>query len=313
MIPQEFASLVPQAIHRVPASHICSLDFKEPALIHDVPEFHRLETSRAVQKLLEEFGDCDVPLDCGKTMQLYEWRKSFNRSYLKDWHINESALARGFTPIFSTPPMFRDWLSSFHSENLGIGKLDFLFLYWGMKGSCTGYHEDVVGTYSWSLNIRGRKLWKFYMRGQYESRLIECFQEPGDMIFVPSGCFHTVVNLEDDTISINQNWFNETNICAVVDRVVQDYQKVCAELRDFGVLFSSETERLRQIDLLVASNDCINIPILMKIFLFILAREGLNDAATQNAISVCIKKMSVFADQSDPTGNLISNKLQRFS
>ena len=306
-IPEEFANLMPQAIRRIPSSLINSLDLEEPALIHDVPEFHRLETSRAVKQLLEEFGDCDVPLDCGKTMKLKEWRESVNRSYLKDWHINQSALARGLSPIFSTPPIFRDWLSSFHSENSGIGKLDFLFLYWGTKGSCTGFHEDVVGTYSWSLNIRGRKLWRFYMHGQNGSSLIECFQEPGEMVFVPSGCFHTVMNLEDDTISINQNWFNETNICAVVDKVVQDYKKVSEELREFGVSFSSETERMRQIDLLVGSNNCINIPILMKIFFFILASKDLNDAAAQNAISVCMNKMSLFAEASDQSRNLISS------
>jgi hypothetical protein len=36
-------------------------------------------------------------------------------------------------------------------------------------------------------------------------------QESGETIFVPSGWFHQVLNLED-TISINHNWINEASV-----------------------------------------------------------------------------------------------------
>ncbi|DBA96945.1 TPA: hypothetical protein ACH3X1_001275 [Trebouxia sp. C0004] len=40
---------------------------------------------------------------------------------------------------------------------------------------------------------------------------IECVQEAGETIFVPSGWHHTVENIED-TLSINHNWLNGYNI-----------------------------------------------------------------------------------------------------
>ena len=96
--------------------------------------------------------------------------------------------------------------------------------------------------FSWSANIVGRKKWMFLLPGE-EDKLrdplgnlvfdlesaeaaelaetrevvkIEVIQEAGEVVFVPSGWFHQVHNLED-TISINHNWFNGTNIISVVE------------------------------------------------------------------------------------------------
>ena len=96
--------------------------------------------------------------------------------------------------------------------------------------------------FSWSANIVGRKKWIFLLPGE-EDKLrdsrgnllfdlqsaeaaqlaetrevvrIEVIQEAGEVVFVPSGWFHQVHNLED-TISINHNWFNGTNIISVVE------------------------------------------------------------------------------------------------
>ena len=54
---------------------------------------------------------------------------------------------------------------------------------------------------------RGEK----YPNAHKLKRNYEVIQEPGDVIFVPSGWHHQVHNLED-TISINHNWFNGANI-----------------------------------------------------------------------------------------------------
>jgi hypothetical protein len=43
------------------------------------------------------------------------------------------------------------------------------------------------------------------------ARPIEVLQEAGQTIFVPSGWHHTVENI-DDTLSVNSNWCNATNI-----------------------------------------------------------------------------------------------------
>ena len=44
--------------------------------------------------------------------------------------------------------------------------------------------------------------------------MIEVVQEPGELIFVPSGWYHEVYN-ETSSVSINHNWINENNIDVV--------------------------------------------------------------------------------------------------
>ena len=43
-----------------------------------------------------------------------------------------------------------------------------------------------------------------------EERPIELIQEPGEIIFVPSGWWHTVLNVTD-TIAVTQNWVDRHN------------------------------------------------------------------------------------------------------
>ncbi|RZC08116.1 JmjC domain-containing protein 4 isoform A [Glycine soja] len=45
---------------------------------------------------------------------------------------------------------------------------------------------------------------------------LECTEDAGEIIFVPSGWYHQFHNLED-TISINHNWFNAYNLSWVVN------------------------------------------------------------------------------------------------
>jgi len=89
----------------------------------------------------------------------------------------------------------------------------------------------VYSSFSWSVNVLGRKRWLLFPPGEelafkddygytpddVEKKLnsthiyCEIIQSPGQAIFVPSGWFHQVINLED-TISINHNWVNGCNI-----------------------------------------------------------------------------------------------------
>ncbi|KAF0918996.1 hypothetical protein E2562_027632 [Oryza meyeriana var. granulata] len=52
---------------------------------------------------------------------------------------------------------------------------------------------------------------------------LECTQEQNEIIFVPSGWYHQVHNLED-TISINHNWFNGYNLHWVWNLLHEDYK-----------------------------------------------------------------------------------------
>ena len=60
---------------------------------------------------------------------------------------------------------------------------------------------------------------------------IEIIQDAGEIIFVPSGWYHQVYNLED-TISINHNWFNGCNIKIVYSNLILELRKVENEISD---------------------------------------------------------------------------------
>ncbi|XP_023059377.2 2-oxoglutarate and iron-dependent oxygenase JMJD4 isoform X4 [Piliocolobus tephrosceles] len=169
--------------------------------------------------------------------------------YLKDWH-----LCRDFPveDVFTLPVYFSsDWLNEFW-DALDVD--DYRFVYAGPAGSWSPFHADIFRSFSWSVNVCGRKKWLLFPPGQEEalrdrhgnlpydvtspalcdthlyprSQLagppLEITQEAGEMVFVPSGWHHQVHNL-DDTISINHNWVNGFNL-ANMWRFLQ--QELCA-------------------------------------------------------------------------------------
>ncbi|RMX69323.1 hypothetical protein KXD40_001659 [Peronospora effusa] len=72
----------------------------------------------------------------------------------------------------------------------------------------------------------------------HEAKPLYVVQETGDAIFVPSGWYHQVRNMED-TISINHNWFNGYNICEVWGFLKREYAAVEHELehlKDIGLV-----------------------------------------------------------------------------
>lgn len=59
----------------------------------------------------------------------------------------------------------------------------------------------------------------------------EIIQRRGEVIFVPSGWHHQVENVED-TISINHNWFNGSNINFIWNNLVAAFRSAEAEISD---------------------------------------------------------------------------------
>lgn len=126
-------------------------------------------------------------------------------------------------------------------------------------GTWTPLHADVFRSYSWSANVCGKKQWYFLSPSQqhlvfdrnmkssvydifaevsqskfpgFEKAVWwECTQEENEVIFVPSGWYHQVHNLED-TISINHNWFNGYNLFWVWDLLLKDYNEASEYIED---------------------------------------------------------------------------------
>lgn len=192
--------------------------------------------------------------------------------YLKDWHIVRDFpeyRAYDVPPPFCDD-WLNDWWTKeggrkAWAENNGIthSANDYRFCYMGSAGTFTPLHHDVMYSFSWSASIVGRKLWRIFKpcektklwhikheemlvsdsrEGHYNvnffpnvaaASYVEVVQQPGEVIFVPSGWLHQVHNL-DDCISINHNWFNGSNIGLVWEYVKDRWEAtncVIAHLR----------------------------------------------------------------------------------
>ncbi|KAJ8726496.1 hypothetical protein PYW07_001194 [Mythimna separata] len=192
--------------------------------------------------LIEEYGDLIAPVadckniqfnsQCKSDMKVHQYIEYLQNAtdnrllYLKDWHLRRS---RPDDKFYEVPPYFiLDWLNEYAMDNK---EDDFMFVYIGPKGSWTPLHEDVYCSYSWSVNVVGRKKWILFPPGEEDKlkdrfdnlplvfepekfqniKYFEITQEAGDALFVPSGWHHQVIN-EAQTISVNHNWINACNV-----------------------------------------------------------------------------------------------------
>uniref|UniRef100_A0A5B7B2H0 Putative jmjC domain-containing protein 4 isoform X2 n=1 Tax=Davidia involucrata TaxID=16924 RepID=A0A5B7B2H0_DAVIN len=189
--------------------------------------------------------------------------------YLKDWHfVKEYPQYLAYTtPLI----FYDDWLNLYldkysmhmdpdtYQEKNELSCSDYRFVYMGGKGTWTPLHADVFRSYSWSANACGKKQWYFLsptqchlvfdrnmkysvynifedvsetkFPGFKKAIWLQCTQEQNEIIFVPSGWYHQVYNLED-TISINHNWFNAYNLSWVWDLLLRDYNEAKDYIED---------------------------------------------------------------------------------
>ncbi|XP_068620840.1 2-oxoglutarate and iron-dependent oxygenase JMJD4 [Battus philenor] len=173
--------------------------------------------------------------------------KKENLLYLKDWHLRRMKPDHNF---YEVPRIFAsDWLNEFAMDTHDD---DFMFVYIGPENSWTPLHCDVYSSYSWSVNIIGRKKWILFPPGE-EDKLMDSFgnlpllfnpeqsidvkyfeiiQERGDAIFVPSGWHHEVYNVHD-TISINHNFINGGNLGYLWKALEKNLLSVENEIEEF--------------------------------------------------------------------------------
>ncbi|XP_062547983.1 2-oxoglutarate and iron-dependent oxygenase JMJD4 homolog isoform X1 [Armigeres subalbatus] len=219
-----------------------------------------------VDYLKLQIANVTVPVaDCGKqyfnahekvTMKFHDfldlWADGVGRNngklYLKDWHLRNVMPEYRF---YETPIFFgSDWLNEYLEDRK---QDDYMFVYIGPRGTWTPFHADVFSSYSWSTNIYGKKKWLLLPPGEEEKlkdnlgnlpfeinvELLkengvlynEVSQTAGEAIFVPSGWYHQVENLED-AISVNHNWFNGCNIDNIWNSLWAAHEQVVKEIDD---------------------------------------------------------------------------------
>ncbi|XP_053692301.1 2-oxoglutarate and iron-dependent oxygenase JMJD4 homolog [Sabethes cyaneus] len=171
-----------------------------------------------------------------------------SKLYLKDWHLRELLPDYQF---YETPVFFAsDWLNEYLID---LEQNDYMFVYIGPKDTWTPFHADVFSSYSWSTNISGMKKWLLLPPGQelalkdslgnlpfdISEELLDLkeivyysvLQTAGEALFVPSGWYHQVHNVQN-AISVNHNWFNGCNIDYIWSTLYDATEKVQNEIDD---------------------------------------------------------------------------------
>ncbi|KAF9209644.1 JmjC domain-containing protein 4 [Haplosporangium sp. Z 27] len=175
-----------------------------------------------------------------------------SRTYLKDFHFVRTF---PYYDAYETPDIFRDdWMNEFWTRRKDMDD-DYRFVYCGGDGTFTPFHADVYRSYSWSANICGIKKWTLFPPNQehlfydslkntvydienvdpvqfpnfHKAKRYTIYQQPGQTLFVPSGWWHQVHNI-GDTISINHNWCNGSNLDLLLESICSDLKEVEREI-----------------------------------------------------------------------------------
>nr|CCC52713.1 conserved hypothetical protein [Trypanosoma vivax Y486] len=132
---------------------------------------------------------------------------------------------------------------------LGTQRPRYRWIVAGPRRGGSSFHIDPNYTSAWNANLTGRKRWILlppgctppgvfpsedmsevatpvslteWLLNHYDSTVeqwrgigYECICEPGDIIFVPCGWWHFVINLED-SVAITQNYVSECNLPNVI-------------------------------------------------------------------------------------------------
>ncbi|KAK5973582.1 JmjC domain-containing protein 4 [Trichostrongylus colubriformis] len=209
--------------------------------------------------------------------------------YLKDWHFQKRC---GINMYYVPAMLSSDWVNreewTDDEENPFRG--DYRFVYFGVKDSWTRFHSDVMASHSWSANICGRKLWYFVPPGKEEifmqnkqiaedirhyqdlwekADVMTLVQNPGEIVFVPTNWYHQVHNLED-TISINHNSLNASNIYLVYEFLCHHLKLVKEEIGHLSDIFSKR-EMLEQEQFVLGADARLNMPRLRRLLQLVIS------------------------------------------
>ncbi|XP_010248182.1 PREDICTED: F-box protein At5g06550 [Nelumbo nucifera] len=146
---------------------------------------------------------------------------------------------------YEVPVYFREDLFSV----LGSERPDYKWIIIGPVGSGSSFHIDPNSTSAWNAIVKGSKKWilfppdvvppgvhpspdgaevacpvsiiewfmNFYgATKNWKKRPVECVCKVGEVIFVPNGWWHLVINLEE-SIAITQNYVSRRNLLNVLD------------------------------------------------------------------------------------------------
>ncbi|KAG0208055.1 hypothetical protein BGX28_000875 [Mortierella sp. GBA30] len=163
----------------------------------------------------------------------------------------------------------------FFSLLKGDSRPPYRWLLIGPQRTGAPWHTDPSGTSAWNTLLSGHKRWALYPPHMIppghdptsqtrltsvewyldvypflapELRPIEIVQYPGQTIYVPSGWWHMVLNM-DDTVAVTQNFVDDTNLIQVKHSMQAD-EKETAQIHRWNEL--AQELRLARPDLALA-------------------------------------------------------------
>ncbi|KAF9381165.1 hypothetical protein CPB97_007912 [Podila verticillata] len=211
-----------------------------------------------LEALLEKYGDAPFrvsnldgeeepyfPVYFRDFYQYVKYNKDEDPLYLfdplfADWHEELSA-------DYQVPKYFE---TDFFALLEGKDRPPYRWMLIGPQRTGASWHTDPSGTSAWNTLLSGHKRWALYpphivppghdpespkwlssvewYLDVYpflapEARPIEVVQNPGQTIYVPTGWWHMVLNM-DDTVAVTQNFADETNILQVKDSMLSEVE-----------------------------------------------------------------------------------------
>ncbi|MFJ3310459.1 cupin-like domain-containing protein [Streptomyces sp. NPDC086549] len=143
--------------------------------------------------------------------------------YVKDWTVASETDPGAFLPA-RLPHSLRSWFTRLPAE----ARPGWEWIYVGPRGSGSAMHVDVMMSSAWNAVAAGTKHWRFLspaasvragvlpepyldlVAGRDDAEF-ECSQEAGDLLVIPSGWAHQVVN-HDTTVAVTGNFVNGGNV-----------------------------------------------------------------------------------------------------
>ncbi|KAK9156943.1 hypothetical protein Scep_003517 [Stephania cephalantha] len=228
------------------------LDFEElnrPVLLEGCLErWGALDKWKDRDYLIRECGDVGfsvgpVEMKLGDYFGYSDSVKEERPLYLFDPKFVEKVPVLGSD--YEVPEYFREDLFSL----LGSERPDYRWVIIGPAGSGSSFHIDPNSTSAWNAVIKGSKKWvlfppdvvppgvhpspdgtevacpvsiiewfmNFYgATKDWKKRPVECVCKAGEVVFVPNGWWHLVINLEE-SIAITQNYVSRRNLLNVLD------------------------------------------------------------------------------------------------
>ncbi|KAH9328894.1 hypothetical protein KI387_001002, partial [Taxus chinensis] len=207
--------------------------------------------SWTVEKLVERYGEVAFHISQSNakkiTMKLKDYVSYMQLQHDEDpLYIFDPKFGEGAPDLlkdYNVPHLFQEDLFDILDKHQ---RPPFRWLVLGPARCGASWHVDPALTSAWNTLLQGRKRWALYPPGRVppgvtvhvneedgdvnietpsspqwwldiypllaeEDKPMECTQLPGETIFVPSGWWHCVLNLET-SIAVTQNFVNDTNL-----------------------------------------------------------------------------------------------------